>query len=513
MASRKGPACDGCRLRKVKCHGTWPCTQCAHLNLRCNFTGPAERRKRRVRGGLVAQLRETSSNDTTLPRQIETKSTTNLSRDFFINLLPQFSQFVFPLNPIISPQEMQDAIANMDDSAEDAALVHAFAAITINRTRSSWEVHGELATLMANLVHRSMKAYRDVELESDDVQTGTLGPLPVTIKRVLTSIFLSVCVLTLGSVNRSFAILREGVTMLQTLHLHHRHPAGGDSITKWQRLYWEAYMHERHMALEVSFSGALSTLRTGLPGTDESIPPHIDLGFRRLVNLFLILDDNFVAHWRAQQDPTNAAPELKAEWVEQKQGQLDEDAACTAKEEACLLDRGLSGLSELQHIDLAITRLWLRTLVWQLALSGGLLCSAPVHEGLSLRFPVVGICEELLCLFNQLESVTSVGFHGMGMLKKLFEITSTIADVLTLPTSPEEVQQQEHVSRVKDLLFLVKFLLSFNAIPKQQREYLDGKLETLRNVYTTVDFSDFITTHESSTDADGAINPNQQLLS
>lgn len=516
MTSRLRQACDGCRFRKVKCYGSWPCTQCAHLNLQCSFSAPAASRKPKVRGGLISQLRGggTSSVSSAMPPCYVSAASTPRSADFFINLLPQFSEFVYPFNPVISPQEMREAIDNMERSAEDTALIHAFAAMTINRTRASWTLRWEDATLISDLLLRSFRAYRVVELESTDLQGYTFGPLPVTAKRILTCIFLSVCLTTLGQHDRSFAIIREGATMLQTMNLQRYQPKHSNDAARWQRLYWEVHMHERHLAMLPSFSSVLPELRSGLPVVDTSIPPHIDLGFRRLLSLFFVLDDTFLAHWRRQQHPEqplgeptaewvertprdsdNPLPELTAELLKSKLAQLDEHAATTAQEERYLFASGHGGLTELQQIDLSITRLWLRTLIWQLALSRGLLRSAPLeaaHEGLLLHFPANSLRGELRSLLIRLENVTSVGFHGIGMLHKLFEITSTIADVLALSLGPEE-GQLEGVSRIKDLLFIVQFLLSFEAVPREQQDYLLEKTAALQERYAMTDVGDFIT--------------------
>lgn len=424
-----------------------------------------------------------------------------LPTDFFIDLLPDFSESVFPLCPVVSPEQMRQAIATMNESAEDAALVYAYAAMTINRTRSSWAVHEELAALMGNLILRSIKATRALESAADDLLAGTLGPWKVSVSRILTTVFLSVCVFNLGHVERSFAILREGVAMLQTVSTRHFNPKYEPGHAQWQRLYWIMYLNDRHMALLFPLrTGALAALMSGLPAVDEQIPPRIDHGFRRLVNLFLVLDDEFVAHWRAQQNPEeDIHPAVTPEWVKRKQAELDDDAAQTAAQDCERKARGLDDLSELQRIDISITRLWLRTMVWQLALSRGLLCSSPTHEGLSLHFPVISICREIHPLLMQLESITSVGYHGSGMLQKLFDITSTIAEVLNLPASSEGMQN--NVSRVKELLFLVNFCLGFKAVPAEQREYLIGKLEVLKVNYPMLDFTAIVPTVEASAGA------------
>ncbi|CAG9955570.1 unnamed protein product [Clonostachys rosea f. rosea IK726] len=501
-SQRKTKACDGCRFRKVKCHGSWPCTQCAHLNLSCTFsTPPTSRRGRGRRGWLVAQLRGERRGENgpeCLPQahnpQAGSRSEPPRPTDFFLGLLPQYAEFVYPLNPIISPQEMEEAIRNMDQSSEDAALVHAFAAITINRMRSSWALHKGVAVQMTELVRCSIRAHRAYELDWDDEKDDSiLKPLPVTAKRILTCVFLSVCALTLGRVDRSFAWLREGITMFQALDFGQKFPGRPDNAARWQRLYWELFLHERHVALLPSFGSVLPAPSSGPPVSDPSIPGHINLGFRRLVNLFAILDDKFLAHWRSQHNDSlkqSTESPLTTQWIENKHRDLDEDAAGTAEEEKLSKDRGSSGLTELQHIDLVITRLWLRTLLWQLALSQGLLASttSPTnHEGLSFQFPINSLYTEFRSVFSRLQDVTSVGFHGMGMLEKLFEITSTIADVMVVTSQSGQIEDED-VSRVEYLLFLFKFLAGFDAVASKQRNYLLEKLQAMKGMYTMINF-------------------------
>ena len=48
--------------------------------------------------------------------------------------------------------------------------------------------------------------------------------------------------------------------------------------------------------------------------------------------------------------------------------------------------------------------------------------------------------------------------------------------------------QEEARARVEDFLFLVRFMFSFERTQKHHREYLLEKLDTLREMYTVVDF-------------------------
>lgn len=480
---------------------------------------------------------------------------------FFLNLVPDFENLVYPVNPVITPDEIRAAVTTMDTNFEDAALVYAFAAVTINLTQTSWHLNGDVAAQMTDLMQRSLEAHRraDIALVTSDLTITTnnssassppdpsapamvtkpaiiMGDLPVTVKRAMTCIFLEISFMAFKLFDRSFTILREAISLTLTLKIHAHTPDDPHldrrEVARRQRLYWECFIHERFVNVMSGFPCTLVPLRTGLPYADLSIPANVDLGFRRLIRLFMIMDDEFFTHWNAdllpvharqqqQQHPhvvtspiaTAASPasvassntinphEMSAEWIERKQAELDEDEADTVRAVAS----STTGLTELQHADLYITRLWMRTLVWQLALSRGLLRSLPPeqdshqqhhhhshhyrhkhHQGLSLHYPAARLSHQLRTLVSRLENVYSIGTHGSGILQKLFEITTTVADVLALPPD----QSQDVKLRMEDFIFLVSFLLQFERMPKRERDYMREKVEVLQHMYTVVDFGD-----------------------
>ncbi|KAK7740277.1 hypothetical protein SLS63_001478 [Diaporthe eres] len=250
---------------------------------------------------------------------------------------------------------------------------------------------------------------------------------------------------------------------------------------------------------------------------DHTIPINIDSGFRRIIKLFLILDDDLLANWMAQND--NAADPLSCnrlekdgitvEWIEQKQQQIDDEEAEVEAEQQ-RLEGTPAALTELQLADLFITRAWLRTIVWQLAMSDFLLSSGPTgserHEALSLFFPAHRLSAQLRKL-AQFQVETSIGKHGSGILQKIFEIANTIADVMTLfpvastgtgggeesgelghdGVESPRVDQSQARQCMTDFLLLVKVLLSFERIDKTQRDIILSKVETLKTIFPGMD--------------------------
>ncbi|KAK4141508.1 C6 transcription factor [Dichotomopilus funicola] len=561
MSLKVTRACDPCRIRKVRCTNTQPCAQCAHLNLACTFAPAPAKRKPGERGRLVAQLRKrgvsgagsgnanlapntrSSPGCASPPGQSPTSSTSGSERhdsdnasvstaltyhsghvdlqcvpalpvptagigghgytqDFFMLLMPDFERHVYPVNPVLTPDEMRAAIANMHNDYEDAALVHAFGAVTINLTNTSWDIHGrhgDVASQMSSLLQLSMIARSTADISGHTNGSYLQHEMPLTVKRVMAGIWNECSLMAFKRFDRSFASLRESICMLQMLNIHQYseetpHGLTITEISRLQRLYWEAYIHERFVCIMSGLPTALAPLPSPLPLTDPTVPPYVTVGFNRLIRLFQLMDTTLLAHWTTQSLPS--APTITAEWIETKQAQLDADEAETAEATQDLLARSvnepdITPLTEEQHADLFVTRLWLRTLVWQLALSHGLLRSAPprdAHEGFSLHFPAARLSSQLRQLVSRLRDTASIITHGSGILQKLFEITSTVADVLALPLGPGQTREEEGRARVEDFLFVVRFLFGFERAQKHHREYLLEKLQVLRGMYTVVDF-------------------------
>ncbi|KAL2195302.1 hypothetical protein P885DRAFT_40415 [Corynascus similis CBS 632.67] len=528
MCAKVSQACEACRVRKVKCSRKQPCAQCSHLNLACTFAPAPPKRKPGVRGHLVAQLRKKtinrpgSENSASATRNVHTVPAittiagildpghavtpcfepaptvgTLYSQDFFLRLLPEYEQLVYPVNPVLTPEEIRTAIRNMNVSYEDAALVYAFGAITLNLTQTSWSLHGDTASQMTSLVYHSLWAHRKADMGRDTDADYLQGEMPITVKRAMVGIWNECSLMAFRRFDRSFASLRESITMIQMLNIH-RYSEDNlcgltrGEVSRQQRLYWEAFIHERFLCVMSGFPCTMIPLRTGLPITDPDVPPYVTVGFNCLIRLFQLMDAPLLAHWTAQGMPD--APTITAEWIECKQAQLDADEAETADAARDLAASGAGALSEEQHVDLFVTRLWLRTLVWQLALSHGLLRSAPprnAHEGFSLHFPAQRLSAQLRGLVSRLRHTSSIITHGSGILQKLFEITSTVADVLALPRGPGQTQEEAR-ARVEDFLFLVRFIFSFERTQKHHREYLLEKLDALREMYTVVDFGGLV---------------------
>lgn len=551
MSNRAAQACDGCRVRKVKCNSTQPCSQCSHLGLGCIYS-PSTKRKPSVRNRLVTQLRNKSNTTATShgnaspsdyperppgpavtsiagivnPDQDGTPSaggaaaaaaagfgfgagagvgvgvvgaetppawdSRTFTPGFFIGMLAKYEEQVYPGSPIITSYEVRQAIDNMHANLDDAAFVYAVGAVTINMTTPT--VQGEAGAKMTELIRLSLSAYRRAQSMAD-VHNGRLTEMRTTFRRIMTCVFLAVSMMAFGRLDRCFAMLREAMTTVQMIQVqqcsHSAVPLEPRDVPKFQRVYWQVFIHERFLTILSGFPCIMTPLPAGLPVRDPSIPAHIDVGFNRLIRLFQIVDGPLLLYWSAQQNPAQPVAGVCLQWIEGKQAQLDQDEAGASEAERGLIDSGRGTLTELQHVDLLVTRLWMRTLLWQFGLMHHLFRSAPQHEDLAIHLQVYRLSAQLRNLVSHLENVSTVVTHGIGLVQKIFEITSTVADVLALPLSYGQTQEDVR-SRIQDFVFLVRFLFSFERAEREQRDYLREKLEGLQQQYTIVNFADMV---------------------
>ena len=209
--------------------------------------------------------------------------------------MPAFETLVYPFSPVITAEEMRDAISNMESDFEDAALVCAFGSATIFHTKGTGRSIEDISMHMENLAKFSYAA-----LKSFDPLTGPSGrlldQLRITLKSTMAYLCLEISMTALGRFNRSFTFLREAIAMLQVVE-NGSFPLEGGESSKYQRLYWEAYVHERFLTLAGSFPSILPPLPSGLPTHDPTLPPNVEFNFNRIIRLFRILDRRFLAYW------------------------------------------------------------------------------------------------------------------------------------------------------------------------------------------------------------------------
>ncbi|KAJ5736823.1 uncharacterized protein N7483_001948 [Penicillium malachiteum] len=361
------------------------------------------------------------------------------------------------MSPVVPAAEIREMIERMSDVPEAASFVYIYAAVTLDLTRRE-----PVQETSATRDRIAMLLTRSLELRPRRDLTWQVG-----IEDVMGCVFTEMACITLRRPDLGFVYLREAISLLYMLNADSEEALANMTQirrARLQRAYWECFVHERFTALTYNRPSCLGPLNT-LPDHDPTLPDDVETSFNYCIESFCLVDRQFLDFWLGDRS------QVTAEWIEDKQRQLED------------IDwhREVSQLPQMQQADLVITRHWLRTLTWQIALSNTLLSSSPASLLLSLSFP--------LRLSNSLRHflVTIprdlVEIHGSGILKKLFEIASTITDVVLHMT---HAPGDETVERIHDILFLKRFVYSFAGLQNLWPEILTQKFEIIREKYPDI---------------------------
>lgn len=466
---RISQACEPCKRRKVRCNGQPRCQQCIHTGIPCTYAASPARRSRKNtagRGRVIAECREVNSpSEGTKVRNLlaprlshDNIITYHSTPTFFLAQLDKYDRYVYPMSPVVTAAEIREMVFQMDTDRDIASFVYVFAAVTLNLTCSEpGQRASETNERIETLLTRSLELRSPFGLSSK--------PSVVT---VMHSLFAQICFIGLRKLDLGFLYLREAISLLYLLHIHEKdgmRDLEDKERCRRQRAYWECFIHERFTALTYYRPPSLPPL-SEYPDHDPSIDANLEQGFNSLIKTFSIIDPHFLDFWLGDRST------VTCEWVVNKQQQLDDPAWFMQ----------VSRLPMIWQADLIITRHWLRTLTWQIALSNILLSSSATPSMLlSLSFP--------LQLSNQLRQflVTipreSVAIHGSGLLEKLLEIANTITDVVL---HLSHALGDDAVQYIHDILFLKHFVFSFSGFANLGPTSLARKFEMIREKYPEI---------------------------
>ncbi|KAF1954003.1 hypothetical protein CC80DRAFT_506834 [Byssothecium circinans] len=378
---------------------------------------------------------------------------------FFLDLIPNYVEGVYPVQPVITEAELRDYIHIMEADLEVQSFIFAFGACTLNLTRTGDERTEEVTRTIEHLMNYSIQTMKPAYKSFHS-----------SVMRAMQSMFIHNCLMSMSASDAAFHYLRDSISAVQLLRIDSPEtmaPLPPHERSRRQRLYWQAFIHERFVAI-LDYRNAILPPLDNLPEDDPTIPLQIHEGFNQIIKLFSLLDRDFLKNWLGSQ-----GGRVTSTWIEAKSRQLEGDEEDNARE--------LAKLTTMQRADLAITREWLRTLVWRLAMSQTLLSDRSSKECLSLLFPVrlsQNLRQQVTSMSRQ-----DIEIHGSSITQKLFEITDTIADVLIhVPAAT----LAEIAQRIEDYLFVLDFVLQFPTLDQTRRSILLEKLERLQGMFPEV---------------------------
>ena len=408
-------ACDACHRRKVRCSSGQPCQNCGSASLTCTYNAiPQKKGPKGSRAKVISELRETQRQSEPAPR------TSLLDHGFDFNtppispgwhrkpgLLPLhfintcvdfFFTHMYPAMPILHRNTLQIQISRMEESTESYCLIASLCAFMMiqpgmNPVESFSATNGNAppfssfpsGAILLDEVQRVRKEYDYIENPS--------------VEAVITSFFMFAASFGLDKHNTAWVALRECTTLALMLGMQEESAyVEGDmlDICRKRRLYWlifateRAYALQRHRPLSLHATIELPTL-TEDPSDSRTIE-----GFLHLINLFRPFDDTFIGLWN------KARNDCSTPWLAHLQKQLTEALPATIN------------VTDSQAADLRTTQQWLRTMVWQLAITNGYLSSTSSDSSMTFHYPIEiarDLVADLSCL-----PLSSMEVHGIGLV-------------------------------------------------------------------------------------------------
>jgi hypothetical protein len=162
-----------------------------------------------------------------------------------------------------------------------------------------------------------------------------------------------------------------------------------------------AYALQRHRPLTLQRTITLPTI-----SPDDPDAPVLS-GFLDLVSLFQHFDDDFVDLW-------NVSSKTPAFLLSDDGSPVSSSKLRSLQEVLDMAIPEVSKRNEIQQADLLISRQWLKTMVWQLCVTKGLLSSSSSNESMSFYYPVP-IARDVVIVSRSL-SKEAFEPHGVGIV-------------------------------------------------------------------------------------------------
>ncbi|KFY10570.1 hypothetical protein V492_04950 [Pseudogymnoascus sp. VKM F-4246] len=332
-----------------------------------------------------------------------------LSDDIIKRCVYGFFKHKYPIMPVLDSEHIYDILPYMRNDPEQYSLIAALCAFIILQPEIlgppgfSEQEAGPLPSSKF-FVGEAQRARR----YCDYIEIPTLIA-------VHTSFFLFSAHFPLENNNSAWFYLREAMTMLQLLRYHDENTystmADPKYATYCRRTFWLLFITERAYALQrhrpLTLQGSIN-----LPIVDPGPEATILAGFLDLVSLFQNFDDTFLSLWNLSTASSNASSQSLIHL---------QDVLTYALP-------NVTERTEIQQADLLISRQWLKTLVWQLCLTKGLLSSKPAPESMSFYYPIT-IARDII-LISKLLPQNSFEANGIGILEKVFDVGCSLADIL-----------------------------------------------------------------------------------
>ncbi|EAU34148.1 conserved hypothetical protein [Aspergillus terreus NIH2624] len=412
-------ACDGCKIRKIRCGGGHPCPACTHARIKCTYIrvqqprGP--QKLRATTKYLIDQAQQGTdaqggppepAGDAAVRNAADSSEGSRIPINILASPLYIYHVRMYPVWPIVDVESVIARLRQHPDSEETTetyALATAVAAATIAQLRLGHNADSEKSITADAFAAECLRA-----------RSSSGYRARVNLNTVRTSFFLHVYYENQHSGgSESLLYLREAISLAQMMHLHRESayrglPADEQQIRR--RVLWLLFVTERGVCILHKLPVVLKT-NISTPELDVNDEPQVLPAFLKLLALFRLFEQSDMFSIIEDDEPgmqTQTLP-AKAQHLDRRFFDLLQD---NQQDGSTLLDH----ISDVQKADLCVTRHWMRMILWRVsARTVGSPYPSSSWWPTSPAFPV-SVARDLLNIVSQLPR-TAIEAHGLGMVR------------------------------------------------------------------------------------------------
>ncbi|GLA35493.1 hypothetical protein AnigIFM63309_011333 [Aspergillus niger] len=407
-------ACDECISRKVKCSGAWPCDTCqsAQKQVNCTYLKPARRRGPKVRRYIGGQGPEHATTGPLItphvdPRdegiarvEVEQHVSSTIPTEELVSVVRFYQQASYSVWPVVNAEVLLNKLEHGTPDIGTLCLAMALCAATMAQLQLA------PTTVDSTMMAAECMGMREAHLD---------------LRSVLVSFFLHVYHAKINQRDSAMRFIREAVYGARLLKLdegvgEQGTALGADVVANKEIVFLLLWVSERgyamHLGLEPSYTSPIR------------LPDEVDVGdsadakgLLELGRLFATFDG--FSSGRS----TNSRDRLV----------ITADSLAKTETVLSMLSFGKGDRPSTRIADYCITKEWMRTIIWQEALSQRLLSSKSGAQLMTFRFPAVVSRDLLMSLQGFTES--DLLPLGRDQLLKCFEIANSLADTVLLTPS------------------------------------------------------------------------------
>ncbi|KAF7591810.1 hypothetical protein BBP40_001081 [Aspergillus hancockii] len=414
-------ACDECITRKVKCSGAWPCDTCrsAPKQVKCTYFKPARRRGPKVRrhtsqNGPVSSNLETntfaSGDEVAVEKRPDCQTGENvLPYSILESVVRLYQHSSYSVWPVINAEVLLQKLVNSGEHKSNVyCLATALCAATMAQLQLPPLFDSGQVVDSATMATECMRLREECNYrENPDM------------KSILVSFFLHVYHAKINMRNSAMMFIHEAIAGARLLKLDdwnaERQSSNGDEVIDNEEiLFTLVWVSERGYAMHLGLVPSYIGLVRFPEGGHLSDNDHVR-GLLELARLFAAFDS--VSLTREHTGIFSGVA-------------ISTDCLTETESTLSLLSLHEGGRASARMADYCITKEWMRTIIWQEALSRQMLSSTSYDELLTFKFPEI-VSRDLLYSLQGFSEADLLPL-GRDQLLKCFEVTNSLADVVLL---------------------------------------------------------------------------------